>query len=58
MPQPVHNAIVTPHNDPHLCLKPLSISFYRLTAVQFTTYRPTTPRGEGAVGKIKAGSDT
>ena len=22
MPQPVHNAIVTPHNDPHLCLKP------------------------------------
>ena len=36
----------------------LSISFYRLTAVQFTTYRPTTPRGEGAVGKIKAGSDT
>ena len=23
MPQPVHNAIVTPHNDPHLCLKPL-----------------------------------
>ena len=21
MPQPVHNAIVTPHNDPHLCLK-------------------------------------
>ena len=22
MQQPVHNAIVTPHNDPHLCLKP------------------------------------
>ena len=26
MPQPVHNAIVTPHNDPHLCLKPLFFS--------------------------------
>ena len=26
MPQPVHNAIVTPHNDPHLCLKPHFIS--------------------------------
>ena len=39
MPQPVHNAIVTPHNDPHLCLKP-PFSLPRTVASQFGAASP------------------
>lgn len=40
MPQPVHNAIVTPHNDPHLCLKPQKTGSARPMSKANKSHRP------------------